>query len=169
MTIFAIDPGPVKSAIVVYTGVEVIHHDHVSNHELLKYLRETASLVDQDSVLVIEQIAAMGMAVGAEVFETCVATGRFIEAWSGEFGARPWGRIKRHEIKQTLCGTQKAKDPNIRQALIDRFGPGKEKAIGKKASPGPLFGISGDEWSALAVAIAWWERNSKDGATWNKQ
>lgn len=164
MTVYAIDPGPTKSALVVLMGgVEVLHHEHFANHELLKFLREAASLVPS-TVLVVEQIAAMGMAVGADVFETCVWSGRFIEAWSGNFGSRPWARLKRHEIKIALCGSMKAKDPNIRQALIDRFGPGKDIAIGKKKTPGPLYGISGDEWSALAVAVTWWERNRKDGA-----
>ena len=45
------------------------------------------------------------------------------------------------------------RDANIRQALIDRYGPGKDRAIGRKLSPGPLYGLSGDCWSALAVAV----------------
>lgn len=36
--------------------------------------------------------------------------------------------------------------------------PGKEKAIGKKATPGPLYGVVGDEWAALAVAVTWWDQ-----------
>jgi hypothetical protein len=36
--------------------------------------------------------------------------------------------------------------------MIDRFGPGKEKAIGRKATPGPLYGVKKDIWSALAIA-----------------
>jgi hypothetical protein len=41
----------------------------------------------------------------------------------------------------------------VRQALIDKFGPGKELAIGKKASQGPLYGLTGDFWAALGVAV----------------
>jgi hypothetical protein len=37
--------------------------------------------------------------------------------------------------------------------LLDRFGPGREVAVGTKRAPGPLYGIKGDEWSALAVAL----------------
>jgi hypothetical protein len=41
----------------------------------------------------------------------------------------------------------RAKDANIRQALIDKLG-----AVGTKKAPGPLYGISGHLWAALAVA-----------------
>ncbi len=33
------------------------------------------------------------------------------------------------------------------------FGGTKEAAIGKKASPGPLYGVSSHAWQALAVAV----------------
>lgn len=153
--VLAIDPGPESSALVVLDGDQVVRHERIANPEVLVRLHGGERLAD---VLVLEQIASMGMAVGADVFETCVWSGRFIQAWSMIDGLRRWDRVKRHEVKTALCGSQRAKDPNIRQALIDRFGPGKERAIGSKAKPGPLYGIAGDEWSALAVAIVWQER-----------
>ena len=52
-----------------------------------------------------------------------------------------------------LTNSARAKDANVRQALLDKFGPGKEKAVGKKATPGPLDGLTGDCWSALGVAV----------------
>jgi len=55
-----------------------------------------------------------------------------------------------------ICGSARAKDQNIRQALIDRYG-GKETAIGKKQNPGPLYGIKADEWQALGLAITFLE------------
>ena len=39
---------------------------------------------------------------------------------------------------------------NIRQALIDRFGP-----QGSKKNPGPTFGFGGDTWAALAVGATY--------------
>lgn len=160
--IYAIDPGPEESALVIVENGVVIDHTKAANAAMLTFIRHGSLQAFQ--VLVIEQIASFGMAVGAEVFETCVWTGRFIEAWGG---GTTWHRVKRHEVKTVLCHTQKAKDANIRQALIDRFGPGKDKAIGNKRQPGPLYGIAGDEWSALAVAVTWRERNRKDGAHGN--
>lgn len=157
MSIFCVDPGPEFSAFVAYDGTRPVWFDKVANEDLLKNI-EARRGMNGCEALVIEQIAAMGMAVGAEVFETCFWSGRFAQAWDGGFD-----RVKRHEVKMHLCGNMKAKDANIRQAIIDRYGPGKEKAIGKKKSPGPLFGVSGDCWAALAVAITWWETKRERG------
>jgi hypothetical protein len=101
--------------------------------------------------LAIEMIASYGMAVGAEVFETCVWIGRLVAAWAG-----PHTFVHRREVKLHLCGDSRAKDANIRQALIDRYGPGKERAIGKVKAPGPLYGVTADQWSA--VAVTWSDR-----------
>jgi hypothetical protein len=69
----------------------------------------------------------------------------------------------RATVKAHLCRSAKAKDSNVRQALIDLFG-GKENAIGTKKTPGPLYGISGDVWAALAVAVTWYDANMRTGA-----
>ena len=47
----------------------------------------------------------------------------------------------------------RAKDSNIRQALLDLYGGDKRKAIGIKAEPGPLYGIKSHMWAALGVAV----------------
>ena len=60
-------------------------------------------------------------------------------------------------MKLNLCGNPRAKDANIRQAIIDRFG-GKAAAIGTKKNPGPLYGVSGDVWAAIAVGLTWQDR-----------
>jgi hypothetical protein len=56
--------------------------------------------------------------------------------------------VFRRDVKLHLCGSARAKDPNIRQALLDRFGP-----VGTKKAPGPLYGVKSHIWSALAVAV----------------
>lgn len=157
MKVYAIDPGNEKSALVVFDGVAVLNHQTLPNAELLQEISDRTRT--SEHVLVVEKIASFGMPVGAEVFETCVWSGRFIQSWTGyRPPLMPWDRVKRHEVKTALCGNQRAKDPHIRQALLDRFGPGREKAIGKKSAPGPLYGIAGDEWAALAVAVTWWDQ-----------
>lgn len=152
--LLAIDPGNVESAAVLF---DLATHRPTwwvkePNSYLLARLRTHHQLdvppLEGAETLAVEMIASYGMAVGREVFDTCVWIGRFIEAWRG-----PNRLVYRPEVKLHLTNSRRAKDANIRAALIDRYGPGKELAIGKKATPGPLYGLTGDCWSALAVAV----------------
>ena len=61
--------------------------------------------------------------------------------------------VGRKEIVVALCGSARASDSNVRMALLDRFGG--SAAVGRKAAPGPLYGISRDVWSALAIAVTY--------------
>jgi hypothetical protein len=101
---------------------------------------------------VVEMIACYGQRVGREVFETCVWIGKFMSAWQTRTIAEP-ARLVRRDVKMELCATNRANDADIRGALIDLYGPGKAKAVGLKASPGPLYGFKKDMWAALAVAV----------------
>jgi len=144
--ILAIDPGNTQSGWCLFDGQRVIESGVADNYTMLVKV-----LLSQDTQLAIEMIASYGMAVGREVFETCVWIGRFMQAHDG--GAR---LVYRKDVKMHLCGTMKAKDANIRQAIIDLFpatGGGKTPQIGTKAKPGPLYGVSSHAWHALAVAL----------------
>jgi hypothetical protein len=143
--IIAIDPGPTESALIAWNGRVPELSRYAPNNAILDLLKECRQ---RDAPLVIEQVCSYGMPVGAEVFETFFWSGRFAEA----YGAGELHRVPRLAVKLHLCHDSRAKDGNIRQALLDRFG-GKERAIGRKAAPGPLYGISGDLWAALALAI----------------
>ena len=147
--ILAIDFGPIESAWIVYNVATggVRSFAKVENEHILAFLR--GGLAPEVRQLVIEKVEGFGMAVGAEVFETVFWSGRFAEAAH----PLPVERLGRKAVKLHLCGSMRAKDPNIRQALIDRYGG--PDAIGRKATPGPLYGVSGDVWSALAVAVTW--------------
>ena len=151
-SVIAIDPGPAHSALIRWNGRGIILQRHAPNDEIAALLRELTAITADP--LVIEQVASYGMAVGQEVFETCVWTGRFMEI----FGAERTYRLPRLQIKLHLCHDSRAKDANIRAALIDRFG-GKDLAIGRKPAPGPLYGVHGDVWSALGLAITWLDTN----------
>jgi hypothetical protein len=144
LNIFAIDPGPVKSAWVRWAGSQIHNHSHAENAEVLSVVR---AMAEQGATLAIEQIACYGMAVGAETFETCVWTGRFMEAWLSRCDI-PVVRVPRVQIKTHLCHSARAKDGNVRQALIDRLGQ-----PGTKKQPGPTYGVAGDVWAALALAV----------------
>ncbi len=149
MTIHAIDPGPAKSAIVTL-GDDFVRAQTGDNDLVLGVVNAAAIYGDK---LVIEQIASYGMPVGAEVFETVFWSGRFAQAWEQ---LRPLSvaiRIPRLAVKVALCHDSRAKDANIRQALIDRFGG--PSCIRKG---GALYKVHGDEWAALAVAVTFKEK-----------
>ena len=157
MIVVGLDPGYEHSALVTWdtTMREVVGHVDISNDSILTEFR--AGNFIPGSILVIEQIESMGMAVGKTTFETVYWSGRFAEAFHPERVER----VTRREVKLHLCGQARANDGNIRQALIDRFGPSTEQAIGKKAKPGPLYGVTGHKLSALAVALTWADQNSE--------
>jgi hypothetical protein len=146
MNLLAIDPGNTESAYLIYDtdARRVVEWRKAPNDEVLRVL-DGGWTCDE---LAVEMIASYGMAVGREVFETCVWIGRFIERWRGYTPKL----VYRRNVKLHLCGSARAKDANVRQALIDRFG-GKDAAVGKKATPGPLYGLAGDGWAALGVAV----------------
>jgi len=148
--ILAIDPGPVRSAWLVYAP-ELERPETFAietNEELLARLHAVRPAV---GAVVIEKVESFGMSVGAEVFETVFWSGRFAEAVLSRPSPPALVRLGRMAVKFHLCQTAKAKDANIRQALIDRFGGAS--AIGRKAKPGPLYGVAHDVWSALAIAV----------------
>lgn len=148
--ILAVDPGYRESACVVYDGKAVLAHSIETNEALLYYLQT----FPHDAVLVLEemQVFRSNYGIGKEVFDSVFWSGRFVQAWH----PKPYGRIIRAKVRGHL-GAMKGGDAAVRQALIARFGPYKEDAIGKKSNPGPLFGLKSHEWSALAIAVAWWD------------
>ena len=140
MKIISIDPGNEESAYCLMDGYKPIEFGKIENHELLAKVKE----LDYDK-LIIEMVASYGMPVGATVFETCVWIGRYIEASKKESEY-----IYRREEKINLCNSMRAKDSNIRQALIDRFG-----IVGTKKKPGYFYGFKADIWSAYAVGVTY--------------
>ncbi|WP_286864315.1 MULTISPECIES: hypothetical protein [unclassified Herbaspirillum] len=148
MNILALDPGTTQTGYVVYDGRKVLECGVMQNAEMLQRIQMATS-----PRLAIEMIASYGMAVGKEVFETCVWIGRFKQAFHSPEAVE---LVYRKDVKLHLCGTPRAKDPNVRQALIDMFpatGGGATPQIGTKSQPGPLFGVSSHAWPALGVAV----------------
>ena len=138
-------PGSAQSAWLRFEHARPQGFGITANEVLVRALR-TGGLPE---VVVIEKVESYGMAVGAEVFDTVWWAGRFAEAASRV----PVVMLPRRAVKLALCGDSRAKDANIRQALIDHFGG--SAAVGRKAAPGPLYGISRDVWSALAIAVTY--------------
>lgn len=150
-SILAIDPGNRESAwcLIDCETRRSIDHAKQPNDDVRKLLLNASA-----DTLAIEMVASYGMSVGADVFETCVWIGRFLEVADDN----PWifrrGRHKRLAVKTHHCHDSRAKDTNVRQALVDRFAPGEPNhGKGTKAEPGWFHGFAADIWQAYALAV----------------
>lgn len=148
-TLLAIDPGNTHSGWVL---IDVptrrpLEHGKTDNYMLRDFL--LTLVLDADHT-VIEMVASYGMPVGAEVFDTCVWIGRLIEAAPVD----DVDLIKRQPVKLHHCHSPKAKDSNVRQALVDRFTPGQPNhGKGTRDDPGWFHGFHADIWQAYALAV----------------
>ncbi|SRR5258708_39054170 len=136
----AVDPGTTSSGWCLFDGARVLDSGELENRAMLERIRDS----DAD-VLALEMVESFGMAVGREVFETVRWIGRMQQCWRDPEAVR---LVYRREVKLHLCQSPRAKDANIRQALIDKLGP-----VGVKKQPGPLYGVKSHAWSALGVAV----------------
>lgn len=161
-TILAIDPGDIQSGYVLMElpDIKLIEFGKIDNNELLRIinrilLQDTTDTHDDCNIgIAIEMIGSYGMGVGKSVFETCVWIGRYIQVIE-EYGYHPV-KIYRMEEKVNLCHSSRAKDSNIRLALIDRFAKFDTKnGKGTKAHPDVFYGVSKDVWAAIAVAVTY--------------
>lgn len=152
MNIFAVDPGPMFSAWVEYSPEyrNVTRSGYEDNEKIMIRI----GCLSPEITVAVEEVACYGMPVGKEVFDTVRFTGRIEQLCAGRF--LKFILVPRSEVKMHLCQSMRAKDSNIRQSLLDKFG-GKS-AVGTKKSPGPLYGISSHKWSALAIAVTASER-----------
>jgi len=147
MKIIAIDPGNVESAyVIIDEDMKPFEFGKVKNEELIPII-DNADIIGVQKVA-IEMIASYGMPVGAEVFETCLWIGRFIERAKQK--RYEVSKVYRKDVKLNICQDSRAKDANIRQALIDRFGE-----VGTKKNPGWFYGFKADIWSAYAVGVTY--------------
>lgn len=155
--IFAIDPGTIQSAfVVVDRNYSVYYKGKLPNDAVLERLSTLKSEID---IVVIEKIASYGMAVGREIFDTCIWIGRFTQAATAMGICVEY--VLRRDEKLAICHSPKAGDTNIRQALIDRFAKHDFKSgKGKKSNPDFFYGFKADIWAAFAVAVTFLDREN---------
>lgn len=161
---------------------ELVDHGNTPTIEFLERLRSDSELIITEAVIENVGHYGTGMSAGSEVFDTCIFLGQMHEILESVHGA-PVKKIRRQTIKTQLCGRATAKKAEVRQAVIDRWG-GNERAIGGKkcpqckgkgwrgrgrstcaecngdgwyVPPGPLYGVTGHAWDALAAGIYRWE------------
>ncbi len=155
MKILAVDPGNVESGYAVISLPEFSLHEFgkVPNEDLLMRMPFLCHNVD---AVAVEMVACYGMPVGKDVFDTCVWIGRFCQV----IGAEWVNYIYRKDEKLCLCMDSRAKDSNIRQALINRYARHDFKnGKGRKDNPDVFYGVAKDVWSAIAVGVTYYETN----------
>lgn len=155
MIVIAIDPGPETSGYVeasfrgtTLLNIRIAASEH-PNAEILQSLRfRPGELRNPNVIVACEWIANMGMPAGESLFTTARYVGRFEQA------AKAAGitddrflLLKRTDIKLAICGSARAKDANVRQALLDLY------PKGRKRDPGLTYRVGGHAWQALAVAV----------------
>lgn len=163
MNILAIDPGNVES------GYCFIDEETYKPYDFGKVENDTieqcVAMTNIEHV-VIEHIASYGMAVGKEVFDTCVEIGRL--SMLADLKGIPCDYVYRRDEKLTICGSPKANDANIRRALIDRFAKHDlTNGKGTKADPDWFYGFKADIWAAYAVGVTWLDMKKEAERKWN--
>jgi len=153
MKLLAIDPGNIQSAYVLmdedYRPLEFGKVDNDAIFQQIAYHK-----LRTEATVAIEMIASYGMPVGREVFDTCVWIGRFTQF--ADANGLTVSQVFRADVKLNLCGSSRAKDGNVRQALIDRFAHHDMKnGKGVKANPDWFYGFKADVWAAYAVGTTY--------------
>ena len=154
MTILAIDPGDMQSAYCLLDAgtLRPLAFAKADNAQVLVVVQRGG--YDR---LVLERVASYGMAVGRNVFETCEWVGRFTQA-----AQAPVDYVYRKDEKLHICHDSRAKDANIRRALIDRFAVHDLKnGKGTKKAPDFFYGFKADCWSAYAVGLTYIETETR--------
>ena len=157
MKILAIDAGNTHSgvAIVELPEFRLVWFNKLPNEEIYRVVKNF--YIDE---VALEMVECYGMPVGKDVFETCVWIGRFVE----QFKDYKISYVYRHEEKMCLCGSLKAKDSNIKRALIDRYAKHDFKTgKGIKKNQDVFYGVSNDVWTAIAVAVTHYENKKTEG------
>ena len=152
MIVLGIDPGPTHCGIVHYDTVE--GRTHGARKDLLvadavERIRISARHI---GLVAIERVQSYGIA-GGSLLRTSEVVGRLWQV--AEEQGIPTRLLYRREVLRALAVTGKGnRDSLIRARLIEMHGGTRKAAQGLKKQPGPLYGVSGHAWQALAVAVA---------------
>jgi hypothetical protein len=142
--VLGIDPGPTVTGWTLYDGERVLEAGESPSWGPIGVGLSGVDLV------AIEQVQSYGQS-GASLLRTAEVGG----AIAGRaLMSSPVVWVPRQLALRALdvLGAKGSRDALVRQRLMELHGGSKEAAVGKKASPGPLYGLKGHGWAALAVA-----------------
>lgn len=163
MPIVAIDPGNIQSAVAVIRvdDLRPVFAAKMPNKDLAWMLKHDTRLTADKYV--IERVACYGMTVGREIFDTCEWIGRFSQIIK-DYRMVDAEYIFRMDEKIAICHNARAKDSNIRRALIDMLATHDLKnGKGTKNNPDIFYGFADDMWAAYAVGFTY-IRNGMKGS-----
>lgn len=157
LVVLGIDPGTERSGWVLFDGARVLQAGVSTNYEVLMACYSAACAAA--NACAIEEFVGMGQPGGSSTLTAARWAGRFEEAWRSGGGrahrqiAAPVlvTRLRAKTHLRDRTGTMPIGDAGVRRQLIQLFGD-----PGRKASPGPTYGVTSHAWSALAVAFAAW-------------
>lgn len=149
--ILAIDVGTIETGycLMRIDDYKPIKFGKISNEELLDIVKN-----EEYDILVYEEFQSYGMPIGISTITSITWNGRYIQ--SALDRDKKVSFVYRKDEKINLCNSMKAKDSNIRQALIDRFG-----VVGTKKEKGWFYGFKKDIWSAYAVGCTYLDRQKE--------
>lgn len=165
MIVLGIDPGPETHGAVLYD----------TEARRVLWSAKTIESIDLETKveslhatrlrpfrIVIERPTAMGVigvGMAGHMLDTAWVAGR-LAGVLGEVHALKIETMTRREVLRhlgVLSGKGSA-DSRVRAACIaDHETPGGPPAVGRKAAPGPLYGVSSHAWQALGLVLAWLE------------
>lgn len=148
MEILCLDVGTEESGycIIDSNTYRPLKFGKISNTELLEIVKN-----ENYDEMVYEEFQSYGMPIGESTIKSITWNGRYIQ--SALDRNKSVEHVYRKEEKMNLCGSMKAKDSNIRQALIDRFG-----IVGTKKQKGWFYGFKKDIWAAYAVGTTYLDK-----------
>ena len=159
MEILCLDVGTLESGycIVDYETYKPIEFGKIKNEELLNIVK-----TKKYDELIYEEFQSYGMPIGMSTIKSITWNGRYIQ--SALDRNIPINFICRKDEKLNICGSLKAKDTNIRHALIDRFAKHDFKnGKGTKDNPDWFYGFKADIWASYAVAVTYIDKKKNRG------
>ena len=157
MEILCLDVGTLESGFCLLDSetYKPLKFGKINNEELLKIVK-----YDNYDVMVYEEFQSYGMPIGVSTLTSITWNGRYIQ--SALDRNKKVSRIYRKEEKINICGSLKAKDSNIRQALIDRFAKHDLKnGKGTKKEPDFFYGFKSDIWSSFCVGCTYLDKKNR--------
>lgn len=152
MIVLGIDPGPAHCGMTLYRSDPGVAFGACSERplgevlDLLPFLHATGC-----SAVAIERVQSYGIS-GPDLLATSEVVGRLWQR-AADSGLDVYLVPRRSVLRALDVTGNGSRDAVVRNRLIEMHGGTTDKAVGRKANPGPLFGVTGHAWQALAVAV----------------